>query len=183
MKKRILKFKSNTDTDSSLNNNQTGNQQNIQFESNYKNLNHAQPKEVNFNQMHEKQINTSNTMQVKSAHLQKHNNKKQFETNEIQQYIHSIYQKNLNKNQTKQILLESQRKLITPEKTNENINRNNIYKAIKPQKNHQDIDELVSLFVPEYKEKIAVELKNVSLSFKISNDKIDNLKEYVIRTL
>ena len=79
MKKRILKFKSNTDTDSSLNNNQTGNQQNIQFESNYKNLNHAQPKEVNFNQMHEKQINTSNTMQVKSAHLQKHNNKKQFE--------------------------------------------------------------------------------------------------------
>ena len=181
MKKRILKFKSNTDTDSSLNNNQTGNQQNIQFESNYKNLNHAQPKEVNFNQMHEKQINTSNTMQVKSAHLQKHNNKKQFETNEIQQYIHSIYQKNLNKNQTKQILLESQRKLITPEKTNENINRNNIYKAIKPQKNHQDIDELVSLFVPEYKEKIAVELKNVSLSFKISNDKIDNLKEYVIK--
>ena len=110
MKKRILKFKSNTDTDSSLNNNQTGNQQNIQFESNYKNLNHAQPKEVNFNQMHEKQINTSNTMQVKSAHLQKHNNKKQFETDEIQQYIHSIYQKNLNKNQTKQILLESQRK-------------------------------------------------------------------------
>lgn len=84
--------------------------------------------------MHEKQLNTSNTMQVKSAHLQKHNNKKQFETDEIQQYIHSIYQKNLNKNQTKQILLESQRKLITPEKTNENINRNNIYKAIKPQK-------------------------------------------------
>lgn len=183
MKKRILKFKSNADTDSSLNNNQTGNQQNIQFESNYKNLNHAQPKEVNFNQMHEKQLNTSNTMQVKSAHLQKPNNKKQFETDEIQQYIHSIYQKNLNKNQTKQILLESQKKLITPEKTNENINRNNVYKAIKPQKNHQDIDELVSLFVPEYKEKIAVELKNVSLSFKISNDKIDNLKEYVIRTL
>ena len=30
---------------------------------------------------------------------------------------------------------------------------------------------------------IAIELKNVSLSFKIGNDKIDNLKEYVIRTL
>lgn len=29
----------------------------------------------------------------------------------------------------------------------------------------------------------AIELKNVSLSFKIGNDKIDNLKEYVIRTL
>lgn len=30
---------------------------------------------------------------------------------------------------------------------------------------------------------VAIELKNVSLSFKIGNDKIDNLKEYVIRTL
>ena len=30
---------------------------------------------------------------------------------------------------------------------------------------------------------IAIELRNVSLSFKIGNDKIDNLKEYVIRTL
>jgi len=30
---------------------------------------------------------------------------------------------------------------------------------------------------------IAIELKNVSLSFKIGNDKIDNLKEYVIRTI
>ncbi len=32
-------------------------------------------------------------------------------------------------------------------------------------------------------ENIAIELKNVSLSFKIGNDKIDNLKEYVIRTI
>ena len=30
---------------------------------------------------------------------------------------------------------------------------------------------------------IAIELRNVSLSFKIGKDKIDNLKEYVIRTL
>ena len=30
---------------------------------------------------------------------------------------------------------------------------------------------------------IAIELRNVSLSFKIGNDKIDNLKEYVIRTI
>ena len=50
-------------------------------------------------------------------------------------------------------------------------------------KQHQDVDNLVSQFVPEYHEKIAIELKNVSLSFKISNDKIDNLKEYIIRTI
>lgn len=30
---------------------------------------------------------------------------------------------------------------------------------------------------------VAIELKNVSLSFKIGHDKIDNLKEYVIRTI
>ena len=50
-------------------------------------------------------------------------------------------------------------------------------------KQHQDVDNLVSQFIPDYHEKVAVELKNVSLSFKISNDKIDNLKEYVIRTI
>lgn len=46
-----------------------------------------------------------------------------------------------------------------------------------------DVDSLVSHFVPGYKENIAVQLENVSLSFKVSNDKIDNLKEYVIRTI
>ena len=30
---------------------------------------------------------------------------------------------------------------------------------------------------------VSIELRHVSLSFKIGNDKIDNLKEYVIRTL
>lgn len=47
----------------------------------------------------------------------------------------------------------------------------------------ENVDSLVSHFVPGYKEKIAVQLENVSLSFKVSNDKIDNLKEYVIRTI
>ena len=43
-------------------------------------------------------------------------------------------------------------------------------------KQHQDVDNLVSQFIPDYHEKVAIELKNVSLSFKITNDKIDNLK-------
>lgn len=50
-------------------------------------------------------------------------------------------------------------------------------------KQHQDVDNLVSQFIPDYHEKVAIELKNVSLSFKITNDKIDNLKEYVIRII
>lgn len=32
-------------------------------------------------------------------------------------------------------------------------------------------------------ESIAIELKNISINFKVTNDKIDNLKEYIIRTL
>ena len=59
---------------------------------------------------------------------------------------------------------------------------NNILKK-ETTKQHQDVDNLVSQFIPDYHEKVAIELKNVSLSFKITNDKIDNLKEYVIRTI
>ena len=35
-------------------------------------------------------------------------------------------------------------------------------------KQHQDVDNLVSQFIPDYHEKVAIELKNVSLSFKIT---------------
>lgn len=53
------------------------------------------------------------------------------------------------------------------------------------------IDFFSSIISPKKDEKllegvdsnIAIELNHVSLSFKIGNDKIDNLKEYVIRTL
>ena len=43
-------------------------------------------------------------------------------------------------------------------------------------KQHQDVDNLVSQFIPDYHEKVAIELKNVSLSFKINKEKSRKFK-------
>lgn len=68
------------------------------------------------------------------------------------------------------------------DKSKKDKKSSNSKKDTKSEEEH-DVDSLVSHFVPGYKENIAVQLENVSLSFKVSNDKIDNLKEYVIRTI
>lgn len=59
------------------------------------------------------------------------------------------------------------------------------------EKENYELEKLEKLLAYEKQQKefkqgsdnIAIELKHVSLSFKIGNDKIDNLKEYVIRTI
>lgn len=50
-------------------------------------------------------------------------------------------------------------------------------------KNHQDVDSLISDLIPDNKKDLSIEVKNISLSFEVGKDKIDNLKEYVIRTI
>ena len=47
----------------------------------------------------------------------------------------------------------------------------------------QDVDSILSDLIPDYQRELSIEVKNVSLSFEVGNDKIDNLKEYVIRTI
>ena len=47
----------------------------------------------------------------------------------------------------------------------------------------QNVDSLISDLIPDYQRELSIEVKNVSLSFEVGNDKIDNLKEYVIRTI
>lgn len=98
------------------------------------------------------------------------------------------------KTETKPKNNENKEETKTKKETNKNENKKSQEKS-KKDKNSSDnkkennktdeenVDSLVSHFVPGYKEKIAVQLENVSLSFKVSNDKIDNLKEYVIRTI
>ena len=87
---------------------------------------------------------------------------------------------------------ENKEETKTKKETNKKENKKSKDKKDKKSSNNekdtkseeeQDVDSLVSHFVPGYKENIAVQLENVSLSFKVSNDKIDNLKEYVIRTI
>ena len=47
----------------------------------------------------------------------------------------------------------------------------------------KDVDSIISDIVPDYKKNLSVKVEDVSLSFDIEKDKIDNLKEYVIRTI
>ncbi len=47
----------------------------------------------------------------------------------------------------------------------------------------RDVDSLISDLVPGSEKSLSVEVNNVSLSFEMGNDKIDNLKEYVIRSI
>ncbi|SEL15791.1 lipopolysaccharide transport system ATP-binding protein [Methanobrevibacter gottschalkii] len=46
-----------------------------------------------------------------------------------------------------------------------------------------NVDEIIKKIFPDYKNEISIELENVDLTFEVCDDKIDNLKERVIRTL
>ena len=58
-------------------------------------------------------------------------------------------------------------------------------KKIKAEREEQKRiwNEKQATFAKNEPKSIAIELKNIGINFKITNDKIDNLKEYVIRTL
>lgn len=53
----------------------------------------------------------------------------------------------------------------------------------KKEKSYHNVDELISNIIPDSEKEICIEVKNVSLSFEIATEKIDNLKELFIRTL
>lgn len=83
---------------------------------------------------------------------------------------------------------------VKPSKEEMDKKNNHPNKKIKKEKADANKEAKKLKLIEEYNEhqnylqttdqsNIAIELKNVSLSFKIGNDKIDNLKEYVIRTI
>ena len=47
----------------------------------------------------------------------------------------------------------------------------------------KDIEEILPELIPGYKKELAIELDHVSLTFEFEPEKIDNLKEFFIRTL
>lgn len=49
--------------------------------------------------------------------------------------------------------------------------------------NSQDVDSIIANIIPDYNYGTSIELQNVSLTFEIVNDRIDTLKESIIRTL
>ena len=50
-------------------------------------------------------------------------------------------------------------------------------------KDQHNVDKLLQEIVPGYEKKISIELKNVDLTFNITSEKIDTIKEQFIRTL
>ncbi|MBQ2961727.1 ATP-binding cassette domain-containing protein [Methanobrevibacter sp.] len=71
---------------------------------------------------------------------------------------------------------------------NQNQNQNNESSKIEENGNNvkkpkQNVDSLIADLIPENNKDLSIEVKNISLSFEVGNDKIDNLKEYVIRTI
>lgn len=47
----------------------------------------------------------------------------------------------------------------------------------------QNVDDIISDIIPGYNEKISIEVNHVDLTFEVSNEKIDTIKESFIRTL
>lgn len=47
----------------------------------------------------------------------------------------------------------------------------------------QNVDEIISNIIPNYNQQVSIEVNHVDLTFEVANDKIDTVKETVIRTL
>lgn len=66
-------------------------------------------------------------------------------------------------------------------RTNSEVELNNTLEKSKVK--DKDIDNILKNLVPDYEKKISIELKNVDLTFDVTTEKIDTLKEQFIRTL
>jgi len=108
-----------------------------------------------------------------------------------QHVISREYKKRTENNKEK--ITKPQKKIIkepihtlNPEKENFSDTKNFISQDQidnRSNKRIKDVDSIISDIVPDYKKNLSVKVEDVSLSFDIEKDKIDNLKEYVIRTI
>ena len=48
---------------------------------------------------------------------------------------------------------------------------------------YNDVDSIMANIIPDYNQQVSIELDNVDLTFEVSNDKVDTLKETFIRIL
>ena len=70
--------------------------------------------------------------------------------------------------------------------TQSNENENKVQKSNNIPSQHQkqpNVDALLSNIIPNYKQELSIELQNINLTFDISPDKIDTIKETIIRTI
>ncbi len=99
--------------------------------------------------------------------------------------IEDIFDKNVSKENEMNEIEDSQNKEdITNDKIgNAEMDYKNYEKPEENKNSSQKVDDILSNIVPNYQKELSIELTNVSLSFEISAEKIDNLKELFIRTL
>lgn len=51
------------------------------------------------------------------------------------------------------------------------------------EKTNYNVDEILADLIPDYKQELSIEVNHVDLTFDVTTDKIDNLKEQIIRTI
>lgn len=119
---------------------------------------------------------------LEEKQINQNSNQKQRKNNEIS------YPQSISTSNDKSITL--QQASNSQSSTNQNIlnetytqpTTNNPHEQFHMNNNQANIDSLVSEFVPDYNKIISIELENVDLTFEIELEKIDNIKEKVIRT-
>ena len=81
-------------------------------------------------------------------------------------------------------LIQNQKYVNSKIKNNQSTNYNNeIINEVQVKKPKPNVDSLISDLIQDTNKELSIEVKNISLSFEVGNDKIDNLKEYVIRSI
>ena len=121
---------------------------------------------------------------IKNQNFQKNNNSKNLEKRDNSNQQGNIEQtnqiqksSNLNKNQN-----------IHNSSTN-SLKQENVSLEISDNSNHQEtetvqsVDNIMSDIIPDYNQNVSIELNHVDLTFEVSNEKVDTVKELFIRTL
>lgn len=68
--------------------------------------------------------------------------------------------------------------------SNQNLKEESSLKENKIDKSsEQDVDNIISEIIPNYNQNISIELEHVDLTFEVTNDKVDTIKELCIRSL
>lgn len=155
--------------------------------------------EINFSKIYQKDNEKNEKIDLNSIYLKTEDEEKKYyeedknieNGEEVNILTPSVLEKQIfsvDKKEESKINAKSNKKTVEKnEKTHNNrANKKEKISSKKPEKRENrntDIDEIISDLISNSEEQISVEVKNISLSYDMEKDKIDNLKEYFIRTI
>ena len=113
---------------------------------------------------------------------------KKFIESENEDIIIPIHQNNLGEHEAVTIneSMETNKNKEDEEESQKTLDKTTVQHQEKKNpkdKEHKNVDELISSIIPYEEKELCIEVNNVSLSFEVATEKIDNLKELFIRTL